>query len=77
MAKLTQKKVFDAGTLNPARLSREINDGTVGQSYENAPKSPYAISETNVLPFTNDRIVGKYIHTTIADAGSVRPGTAG
>ena len=76
--KLTQKKVFDAGVLTPARVSAEINDGTQGQSYESVPKSPYAISETNVLVFTDTRILGKdMVHTNIADAGAVRPGTAG
>lgn len=76
MASLKQKKVADAGVITPAQISQELNDGTVGQSYSTAPKSSYAISETNVLVFTDTKIVGKdMVHTNIADSGAVRPGT--
>ena len=77
MTKLTQKKVFDAGTLSPERISPEINDGSSGQSYDRIPRSSYAISETNVLPFTDNKIVGEQVYSQSYADGNVRPGTAG
>lgn len=78
MAHLKQKKIVDAGVATPTKISQEINDGTQGQSYSTAPRSPYAIGESSTLVFTETRILGKeMVNTSIADAGTVRPGTAG
>jgi len=74
---LKQKKIFDAGTSTPERISPERDDGDVGQSYDRVPRSSYAISEESVLPFTSNKIVGEKVHSSSYADGNVRPGTAG
>ena len=75
--RLIQKIVHGAGTTSTPKIGEitgKVNLNDQGGRVMDVPKSPYSISESQVLIFTN-KIVGKNSkNINIAD-GERRPGT--